>query len=65
MKSIKIRGTSEVVFPTKIVCLVKNYRKHAEEMGGNLPEKPIIFLKPNSSITGHGEMVIYPKYSVN
>ena len=34
----------------KIICIGKNYRKHAAEMGGKVPEKPLIFMKPPSAI---------------
>ncbi len=36
--------------PTKIVCVGLNYKKHAVEMGKELPEEPILFMKPPSSI---------------
>ena len=44
------------VIPTKIVAIGKNYADHAEEMGSELPEAPIIFLKPPTSVIGplHG-----------
>ncbi len=59
---------SEVVLlapclPTKIICLGLNYRSHAEEMQFELPEKPIIFLKPSTSVIGPGHKIIYPPQS--
>ena len=38
--------TRFVEFKGKIICIGKNYGAHAKEMGGNVPEKPIVFLKP-------------------
>ena len=35
-----------VEFGRKIICIGKNYGAHAKEMGGTVPEKPIVFLKP-------------------
>ena len=35
-----------VEFRGKIICIGKNYGAHAKEMGGTVPEKPIVFLKP-------------------
>jgi 2-keto-4-pentenoate hydratase/2-oxohepta-3-ene-1,7-dioic acid hydratase in catechol pathway len=35
--------------PSKIVCVGKNYAKHAAEMGGEVPKEPLIFLKAPSS----------------
>lgn len=49
--------------PSKIVCLGLNYRDHAEEMGFSIPAEPILFLKPPSSIIGHGEAIAYPEQS--
>lgn len=49
--------------PTKIICLGRNYTKHAKEMKSEVPEEPIIFLKPPSSLIGPGEKIILPKRS--
>ena len=40
------------VLPTKIVAVGKNYVDHAEEMGSEVPEEPIFFLKPPTSVIG-------------
>lgn len=45
---------------SKIVCIGKNYADHAAEMGGNLPTEPLIFLKPTTSLIGHGESIVLP-----
>ncbi len=39
------------VVPSKIICIGRNYRAHAEELGNAVPKEPVIFLKPNSSIS--------------
>jgi 2-keto-4-pentenoate hydratase/2-oxohepta-3-ene-1,7-dioic acid hydratase in catechol pathway len=49
--------------PSKVICLGLNYRRHAEEMKQELPKKPIIFMKPSTSVIGPGEAVIYPDQS--
>ncbi|HHE75539.1 MAG TPA: FAA hydrolase family protein, partial [Candidatus Aciduliprofundum boonei] len=49
--------------PTKMICLGKNYAKHAEEMRSEVPKEPIIFLKPPSSLIGPEEKIILPKMS--
>lgn len=51
------------VLPSKVVCVGKNYVEHAEEMGGSVPEEPIIFLKPATSVIGPGANVVYPPIS--
>ena len=49
--------------PGKIVCVGRNYRDHAKEMGNDVPKEPLIFLKPPSSIIGDGEPVVLPHQS--
>ncbi len=49
--------------PTKIVCVGLNYKKHAIEMGKELPEEPILFMKPPSSIIQDGDAIKYPAMS--
>ncbi len=51
--------------PSKIVCLGRNYAKHAQEMKSEVPKEPIIFLKPPSSLIGPDEKIILPKRSNN
>ena len=36
--------------PTKVVCVGRNYAAHAAELGNELPERPLLFLKPPSSL---------------
>ena len=49
--------------PSKVVCLGLNYRSHAEEMKVVLPDAPILFLKPSTSVIGPGEAIVYPLQS--
>ncbi len=49
--------------PSKIICLGKNYAKHAKEMNSEVPKEPLIFLKPPSSLIGPNETIILPKKS--
>jgi len=51
------------VLPSKIVCVGLNYRDHAAELNMELPEEPIIFMKPPTSVSGHLDNVIYPASS--
>jgi 2-keto-4-pentenoate hydratase/2-oxohepta-3-ene-1,7-dioic acid hydratase in catechol pathway len=48
------------VLPTKVVAVGKNYADHAKEMGDDVPEEPIIFLKPSTSVVGPDDPIIYP-----
>ncbi len=49
--------------PSKIVCVGLNYRDHAEELSMEVPETPVLFLKPPSAIIGHKDKIIYPASS--
>ena len=53
------------VRPSKIVCVGRNYRAHAAEMGGDVPKEPLIFFKPPSSLIATGETIRRPKASKN
>jgi len=51
--------------PGKIVCVGRNYRDHAKEMGNDVPKEPLIFLKPSSSVIASGEAIVLPQQSVH
>ncbi|MFC6823696.1 fumarylacetoacetate hydrolase family protein [Halopelagius fulvigenes] len=46
--------------PTKIVCIGLNYEKHAEESGMEIPDRPLLFLKPPNALSSHGDTVTLP-----
>ncbi len=48
------------VQPSKIVCVARNYRKHAAELGNEAPQEPLIFLKAPSSIIGPEDTIELP-----
>ncbi len=41
--------------PSKIVCVGLNYANHAEEEGMEVPDRPLLFLKPPNAVAGHGD----------
>jgi 2-keto-4-pentenoate hydratase/2-oxohepta-3-ene-1,7-dioic acid hydratase in catechol pathway len=49
--------------PGKIVCVGRNYREHAKELGNEVPREPLIFLKPPSSIVWEREAIVLPAAS--
>jgi 2-keto-4-pentenoate hydratase/2-oxohepta-3-ene-1,7-dioic acid hydratase in catechol pathway len=49
--------------PTKIVCVGRNYRKHAEELGNVVPDRPLLFLKPPSAVIGSDDVILLPPES--
>ena len=48
---------------TKLLCIGRNYAKHAAEMKSNVPDEPMVFLKPPSALIGDGDAVIIPTTS--
>jgi len=55
--------TSSTFRPGKIVCVGRNYREHAKELGNEVPKEPLIFLKPPSSVIWEGDAIELPKAS--
>jgi 2-keto-4-pentenoate hydratase/2-oxohepta-3-ene-1,7-dioic acid hydratase in catechol pathway len=51
------------VTPSKIVCVGRNYREHAAELGNKMPDEPLLFLKAPSAIVSSGEQVQLPRAS--
>jgi len=49
--------------PGKIVCVGRNYREHARELGNEVPKEPLIFLKPPSSVVWEREPIVLPAAS--
>ena len=49
--------------PSKIVCVGRNYLEHARELGNEMPERPLLFLKPPSSLIADGEAIVLPAAS--
>ncbi|RFA22710.1 fumarylacetoacetate hydrolase family protein [Subtercola boreus] len=49
-----------VIPRSKVVAVGKNYADHAAEMGGVVPERPLLFLKPNTSVVGPGDTIVLP-----
>ncbi len=60
-----VRLLAPVIPRSKVVCVGINYRRHAAELGGDVPDEPLIFLKPNTSVIGPGEPILYPSQSTD
>ena len=63
MKFITVKNSSEKIPAGKVVCVGRNYAEHARELGNEIPEKPVVFLKPNTAIIYSDEKIIYPDFS--
>lgn len=51
------------VIPTKVMCVGKNYEDHAAEFDGEVPDEPLVFMKPATSVTGPNSNVVHPTIS--
>ena len=49
--------------PSKVICVGRNYREHAAEFDNPVPEEPLLFMKPPSSVIGPGAEIQYPTLS--
>lgn len=54
---------SNLPAPSKILCIGRNYAAHARELDNEIPESPVVFLKPPSSLVGSGGAVVLPAHS--
>ena len=60
-----VRLLAPVIPRSKVVAIGKNYADHAAEMDSELPPEPLMFLKPNTSVIGPGDPIVYPRQSEN
>ncbi|GHI87194.1 fumarylacetoacetate hydrolase family protein [Streptomyces xanthophaeus] len=51
------------VLPNKVVAVGRNYAEHAAELGNEVPDAPITFFKPSTSVVGSGDPIAYPSFS--
>ena len=63
VKLADVRLLAPVIPRSKVACVGKNYSDHAKEMGMDVPEEPIIFLKPNTSVIGPNDLIQWPRMS--
>lgn len=58
-----VRLVAPVIPASKVVCVGKNYMEHIKEFGSWVPDAPILFIKPNTSVIGPGAPIVLPKWS--
>ncbi len=63
MKSIPILKRNDFFPVSKIFCIGKNYAEHAKEMQSDIPQSPVIFLKPQTALISNNELIIIPSIS--
>jgi len=59
----QVKLLTPVIPRSKVVCIGKNYADHAAEMNSAVPDEPIIFLKPNTSVIGPNDTIQWPRIS--
>jgi len=59
LKDVKLLAP---VVPTKIVAIGLNYKAHAAEFGKPLPETPLLFMKPSTTVIGPNDAIVYPSH---
>ena len=62
LSAVKLLAPTE---PSKIVCVGRNYRDHAAELGNPMPPEPLLFLKAPSAVVAHEEEIVLPRVSAN
>lgn len=62
LKDVRLLSPVE---PSKVMCIALNYSDHAKEFGKPIPEEPMLFLKPSTSVIGPEDNIIYPPQTEN
>ncbi|GAB3674431.1 fumarylacetoacetate hydrolase family protein [Zhihengliuella somnathii] len=58
-----VRLVAPIIPRSKVICFGRTYAEHAKELGNEVPASPLMFLKPNTAITGPGDPVTLPSFS--
>lgn len=62
-RATEIQFSPPIVSADKILCVGVNYRPHIEEMGREIPDRPVVFVRFSASLVGHRQPIIRPKVS--
>ena len=63
MKTATLKGSPAPLRIGKILCIGRNYVDHIKELGNEMPDRPVLFIKPASCVIGEGEQIVIPSYS--
>ncbi|MGP9727966.1 fumarylacetoacetate hydrolase family protein [Glutamicibacter sp. AOP3-A1-12] len=58
-----VRLVAPIIPRSKVIGFGRTYGEHAKELGNEIPSEPLMFLKPNTSVVGHGDPVTLPSFS--
>ena len=65
-KTLPFKINNRELVPSRVFCVGKNYNEHIKELGGSyLPNEPVVFMKPVSSLVAPEETLFYPPYGDN
>lgn len=60
---IDVRLVAPIIPRSKVIGIGRNFADHARELGNEVPESPLMFLKPNTSVIGPNEPIVLPEFS--
>ncbi len=63
IKLTDVKLLAPVIPRSKVVCVGKNYADHAAEMNSEVPKEPVLFIKPNTSVIGPDDAIVWPAMS--
>ena len=63
MKTLKIKNSTDKINIGKIVCVGRNYAKHAEELKNKVPSEPLLFIKPDSAVLQKRNPFFIPEFT--
>lgn len=59
--NVSVQRVFSPLNPANVLCIGLNYRRHADESGATYPERPILFVKPTTTVIGHDAPVVLPR----
>ncbi len=63
MSYVKIKNQTKTLTVRKIFCLGQNYPEHIKEMHANVPDSPVVFIKPSTAVVHNGQPIVKPSFS--
>ncbi|MEZ2389180.1 fumarylacetoacetate hydrolase family protein [bacterium RCC_150] len=58
-----VRLLAPIIPRSKVIGVGRNFAEHARELGNEVPQHPLLFLKPNTAVVGPGDPVVLPEFS--
>ncbi|MDO5746076.1 MAG: fumarylacetoacetate hydrolase family protein [Actinomycetaceae bacterium] len=59
----EVRLLSPVIPRSKVLCVGRNYAEHVRELDHEIPEEPLLFMKPNTAVIGPDDLIVHPSWS--